>query len=82
MKRSVLLKIFFYHILINIAIYLFIFPSEKFSAPKYAYNDYGASFLLKSNNVLFFYLFYIFITSVVFTILLWFIRYRSGGSDE
>ena len=82
MKKPILLKIFFYYILINIVIYLFLFPPERFNAHKYAYNDYGASFLLKSNNVLFFYLFYIFITSVVFTILLWFIRYRSGGSDE
>jgi len=82
MKRPILLKIFFYYILINIIIYLFVFPLERFSLPKYAYNDYGASFLLKSNNVLFFYLFYIFITSTVFTILLWFIRYKSRGSDE
>ncbi len=82
MKRITLIKIFVYYILINALIYLFLFPAEKFSSHKYAYNDYGLSFLSKSNNVLFFYLFYIFITSTVFTILLWFIRYKSGGSDE
>lgn len=61
MKRITLIKIFVYYILINALIYLFLFPAEKFSSHKYAYNDYGLSFLAKSNNVLFFlYILYIY----------------------